>query len=214
MGIKDERASSAEIEVPIVKPEAPEASIKALHATLSRRDGIAEIRKSAPSFAAVLTSPRVFARPGLSYPVYSLGLVDIVSGASLGKAKLASWRHEFTNADTVVSAEVCSGRRPKFLQFNVNPKLSSVQHELQSIASRDVFASRSYELRLLQISALGVRALWLRAESGSRVDVVVPLSPAPLELTANQHYTPNEFIAAIKAAAQTMLAAEGLRKGT
>jgi hypothetical protein len=199
--------------VPIVKPDAPQASIEALHASLPTPAGSAGVRKTAPNFAAILASPQSLARPGLSYPVYTLGLTDIVSGAGLGKAKLAAWRHEFSHANEVVSAEVSSGRRPKFLQLNVASKLRSVQHELQSVAAGEVFASRSYELRLLQISALELRALWLKAESGSRGDVVVPLAPARRELTANQHYTPNEFIAALKAAARTMLAAEAPGKG-
>ena len=149
----------------------------------------------------------------MSYPVYILELTDIISHPGLGKAKLASWRHEFTTGDQVVAAEVSSGRRPKFLKLHVDTKSHSIQHELQSVATRDVFASRSYELRLLRISVFGIRALWLRAESGSRGDVVVPLGPARCELDANRHYTPNEFITAMKGAARTMLAAETLKKG-
>ena len=199
--------------MPIVKPDAPQASIEALHASLPTLAGSTGMRKSAPNFAALLASPHSLARPGLSYPVYTLGLTDIVSGAALGKAKLAAWRHEFTNANEVVSAEVSSGRRPKFLRLNVASKFRSVQHELQWVAAGEVFASRSYELRMLEVLALELRALWLKAESGSRGDVVVPLSPATRGLTANQHYTPHEFIAAIQAAAQMMLDAKAPGKG-
>jgi hypothetical protein len=199
--------------VPIVKPDAPQASIAALHASLPTIAGSAGVRKTAPNFAAILASPQRLARPGLSYPVYSLSLTDIASGAGLSKAKLASWRHEFTHADEIVSAEVSSGRRPKFLQLNVNSKFRSVQHELQSVAAGEVFASRAYKLRLLQVTALGLRALWLRADSGSRADVVVPLSPVRSELTANQLYTPYAFLAAIKPTAQTSLAAQVPGKG-
>jgi hypothetical protein len=199
--------------VPIVKPEAPRASIAALHAALPALASSAGIRKNAPHFAATLGSPQRLANPGLSYQVYSLGLTDIASGAGFAKAKLASWRHEFMSGDEVVTAEVSSGRRPKFLQLNVISNFRSLQHELNSLAGNDLLAGRSYELRLLQISALGVRALWLRSTAGSRSDIAVPLAPVRSELTANQQYTPSQFVAALKSVAETMLAAAAPGKG-
>jgi hypothetical protein len=199
--------------VPIVTPEAPKSSIEALHATLPALAGSAGIKKTAPNFAASLAAPRSLANPGLSYPVYSLGLADIASGASVRKAKLSSWRHEFTSGNEVVSAEISAGRRPKFSQLNVNSKFRSIQHELESAAASEDFAGRSYEATLLQISALGVRALWLRSKPGSHRDIVIPLAPVRPELTANRHYAPAEFVAALKSVAETILAADAPGKG-
>jgi hypothetical protein len=75
------------------------------------------------------------------------------------------------------------------------------------------FAGKSYEARLLQISAMGVRALWLKAKSRSDADVVIPLAPTRPELTAGRYYSSEEFIAALKEAAEAMLAAEAPGKG-
>jgi hypothetical protein len=75
------------------------------------------------------------------------------------------------------------------------------------------FAGKSYEARLLQISAMGVRALWLKAKSRSHADVVSPLTPTRPELTAGRHYSSEEFIAALQGAAEAMLAAEAPGKG-
>ena len=75
------------------------------------------------------------------------------------------------------------------------------------------FAGKSYEARLLQISAMGVRALWLKAKSRSHADVVIPLAPTRPELTAGRHYSYYEFIAALRGAAEAMLAAEAPGKG-
>jgi hypothetical protein len=201
--------------VPIETPEAPRPSIEALQAILPALVGSAGIRQSAPNFAAsILASPRSLSSPGLSYPVYALGLADVASGAGVGKAKLSAWRHEFTSGAEVVAAEVSAGRRPQFSGLNVNSRFRSVEHELRSVAEAGGnFAGRSYEPRLLQISALGVRALWLKSKSRSHPDVVIPLAPTRHELTANRHYSPAEFIAALKSAAETLLRAEAPGKG-
>ncbi len=201
--------------MPIETPEAPRPSIEALQAMLPALVGSAGIRQSAPNFAAsIVASPRNLSSPGLSYPVYGLGLADVASGAGVGKAKLSAWRHEFTSGDEVVAAEVSAGRRPQFSGVNVNSRFRSVEQELRSVAEAGGdFAGRSYEPRLLQISALSVRALWLKSKSRSHADIVIPLAPTPRELTANRHYSPAEFIAALKSAAETLLRAEAPGKG-
>ena len=201
--------------MPIETPEAPRPSIEALQAMLPALVGSAGIRQSAPNFAAsLLASPRSLSSPGLSYPVYALGLTDVASGAGVGKAKLSAWRHEFTSGEEVVAAEVSAGRRPQFSGINVNSRFRSVEHELRSAAEAGGdFAGRSYEPRLLQISALGVRALWLKSKSRSHADIVIPLAPTRRELTADRHYSPAEFIEALKSAAETLLRAEAPGKG-
>jgi hypothetical protein len=201
--------------VPIETPAAPKPSIEALHAMLPTLVASAGLRRAAPNFAAsVLASPQNLSSPALSYPVYTLGLTDVASGAGAGKAKLSAWRHEFASGDEVVSAEVSAGRRPQFSALNVNSSFRSVQHELRSAAETGKnFAGQSYELRLLQISALGVRALWLKSKSRSNADVIVPLAPTRRELTADRHYSPAEFVAALKSAAEALLAADAPGKG-
>lgn len=201
--------------MPIVTPEAPKPSIEALHAMLPALVASAGIRQAAPNFAAsLLASPQSLSSPGFSYPVYTLELADVASGASIRKAKLSAWRHEFTSGSEVVVAEVSAGRRPRFSGLNVNSSFRSVQHELRSAAEAGGdFADRSYESRLLQISALGVRALWLKSKSRSHADLMIPLAPTRRELTANRHYSPAEFIAALKSAAEGILSADAPGKG-
>lgn len=201
--------------MPIETPEAPKPSIEALDAMLPALVGSAGVRQAAPNFAAnLLASPQNLSKPGLSYPVYALGLADVASEAGLRRAKLSAWRHEFTSGSEVVAAEVSAGRRPQFSGLNVNSRFRSIQDELRSAAEAGGdFAGRSYEARLLQISALGVRALWLRSKSRSHADAIVPLAPTRPELTANRRYSPGEFLAALKSAAETMLAADAPGKG-
>jgi hypothetical protein len=200
--------------MPIETPEAPKPSIEALHAMLPEFIASATIRQTAPHFAArLLASPQSLASPGLSYPVYALGLADVASGAGVRKAKLSAWRHEFAAEGEVVSAEVSASRRPQFAGLNVNSRFRSVQEELRLAAQAAEFAGKSFEARLLQISAMGVRALWLKAKSRSHADVLIPLAPTRRELTAGRHYSSEEFITALKGAAEAMLAAEAPGKG-
>jgi hypothetical protein len=201
--------------VPIETLQAPRASIEALQAMLPALVGSAGLRQSAPNFAAgLLASPRNLSNPHLSYPVYTLALNEVASGAGIGKAKLSAWRHEFTSGGEVAAAEVSAGRRPEFSGLNVNSRFRSVQEELRSASAvGGDFAGRSYELRLLQISALAVRALWLKSKSRSHADVVIPLAPTPRELSANRHYSPAEFIEALRPAAETLLRADEPGKG-
>jgi hypothetical protein len=201
--------------VPIETPEAPKPSIEALHATLPALVASAGVRQAAPNFAAsLLASPQSLSSPGLSYPVYTLGLADVASGAGVRKAKLSAWRHEFTSGGEVVVAEVSAGRRPQFSGLNVNSSFRSVQHELRSAAEAGGdFVDRSYEPRLLQISALGVRALWLKSKSRSHADVMIPLAPTRRELTADRPYSPAEFIAALQSVAEAILRADAPGKG-
>lgn len=200
--------------MPIETLEAPRPSIEALHAMLPAFIASAGIRQTAPHFAAsLLASPQSLASPGLSYPVYALGLADVASGAGVRRAKLSAWRHEFAAEGEVVSAEVSAGRRPHFAGLNVSSRFRSVLEELRSAAEAADFVGKSYEARLLQISAMGVRALWLKAKSRSQADVVIPLAPTRPELNAGRHYSSAAFIAALKGAAEALLAAEAPGKG-
>jgi len=195
--------------MPIETPEAPKPSTEALRALLPAFIASAGIRQAAPHFAAsLLASPQSLASPSLSYPVYALGLADVVAGGGVRKAKLSAWRHEFA-----AEGEVVSGRRPHFAGLNVNSRFRSVLQELRLVSEAADFAGKLYEARLLQISAMGVRALWLKAKSRSHADAVIPLAPTRRELIAGRHYSFEEFTAALKGAAEAMLAAEARGKG-
>lgn len=201
--------------MPIETPEPPQPSIDALQAVLPALMGSAGIRQSAPIFAAgLVSSPRGLSSPGLSYPVYLLGLDSVATGKGLAKAKLSAWRHEFSSGEEVVTAEVSAGKQPRFAGLNVNSRFRSVSQELRAATeSGKGFADQSHQPRLLQISALGLRALWLKSSQGSRGDVVIPLAPTRPELTANRHYSPAEFIAALKPAAELLLRDDEPGKG-
>jgi hypothetical protein len=201
--------------MPIVTPEAPKPSIDALGETLAMLAESAGLKRAAPDFTArILASPNELRTPGLSYRIYVLGLNDLVDEKGLAQSKLSAWRHEFISENEVVALDVTAGRRPRFSTLNVNPAAFSVQRALGSAAfDASNFGRQSYEVALLQIPALAVRAVWLKSRSRSHEDIVVPLAPAPPELTAHQRYTAAEFIDAIRPAGRRALAADAPGKG-
>lgn len=201
--------------MPIVTPAAPKQSIEALGDMLSTLAVSSGLKRAAPDFAArISASPRELRAPGLSYRVYVLELVDIVDDAGLTHAKLSTWRHEFTSENQVVAVDVTAGRRPRFSALNVGPSDLAVQRELGSdaIDTSDI-GRHSYEVALLQVSALTVRALWLKSRARSHEDIVIPIAPMRAELTTHRRYASREFIDALRPAARRILADDDPGKG-
>ena len=70
----------------------------------------------------------------------------------------------------------------------------------------------TYNASLLQVPALGVRALWLRHPSGQVGDILVLVTPVRSELVAEPRYTLAEFTDALKDAAAKILRDNDPRK--
>ncbi len=201
--------------VPIETPEPPRSSIDALQAVLPALMGSAGIRQSAPVFAAsFVSSPRSLSSPGFSYPVYMLGLDSVAAGASLGKAKLAAWRHEFSSGEEVVAAEVSAGR----LRASPGPQREpALPPGVAGVARRDRDRQGLRRSVLPAAAAADLGAGHSRAVAEVGVALARrrrhPLAPTRPELTANRHYTAAEFFEALKPAAEGLLRAEAPGKG-
>ncbi|HEY2473830.1 MAG TPA: hypothetical protein VGI19_03420 [Candidatus Cybelea sp.] len=197
-------------------PAAPPQSIDALRAGLPSVADLGTLARVAPRLAAALTKETAAAvKPALSYPVYALGLTDLATIAkSLREAKPSFWRHtltfdgEFATADTVADA---SGQ--KLAALNINPPAAGMQDSINRLSQESAIASASYEAGLLQIPALGVRAVWLHDPNDKSPDILVPVAPVRSDLVAGRQYTVNEFQAALNDAAQRILANDDPRKG-
>lgn len=197
--------------MPIVTPQAPQASLEALRTALPALIGSAEARRAAPRFAErVLASPRALAAPDLSFAVFTLGLADLAAGKDLDAAALSSWRHEFAREGEVVSAEVEARGPGRLSAINFVSPFGSVREALaRAEHGEQTFAAGAWEASVLQISALGVRALWLKG----REDVLIPLAPAPHGLVAGRRYNPRAFLDALRPAAEQVLAEDDPNRG-
>ena len=206
--------------MPLVIPAAPAQSIEALRSvvpSIAQRPGFTRI---APKLAASLatTSAEAALSPALSYKVYTLGLSDLASAPTgLHAAALSAWRHLLVSNGEVVTADVsvdAGGGNHRFAALNSNPAASAVQDQIAALGKDPAIAAASYEVSVLQVPALGVRAVWLHDPSGKAADLLVPVAPVRSELTAGRHYSVAEFSAALKDAAAKALGDNDPRKGS
>ncbi len=205
----------------ITIPPAPAQSIDALRAALPglvKRSAVANL---APRLGATLASASAVASltPVLSYKVYTLGLSDLAASASngLSAAKSSLWRHTLASDGEVVTADVTvdqTGANHKFAALSSSPSAAAVQNAVHALSQDPNVANGSYEFSLLQVSALGVRAVWLHDPSGKASDILVPVAPVRSELVAGRQYQVAEFTGALKDAAAKILANDDPRKGS
>jgi hypothetical protein len=151
--------------------------------------------------------------------VYTLGLSDLASGDSNGlrAAKPAGWRHTLSSNGEVITVDVSSdqsGSSHKFAALSSNPSAAQVQDEIQALNRDRGIAHASYEFSLLQIPAMGVKAIWLHDPSGKSSDILIPLAPVRRELVAGRKYQIVEFINALRESAARILSADSPGKGS
>jgi len=205
----------------ITIPAAPAQSIDALRAALPSLVNRSAVANLAPRLGAALTASSAVASltPVLSYKVYTLGLSDLATAASNGlrAAKSSLWRHTLTTDGEVVTADVSvdqTGANHKFAALSSNPSAAAVQNAIHALNQDANISKASYEFSLLQVSALGVRAVWLHDSSGKASDILVPVAPVRSELVAGRQYQVAEFTAALKDAAAKILADDDPLKGS
>jgi hypothetical protein len=175
----------------------------------------------APQLSATASQAAVASSlsPAQSFKVYTLGLSDLSNAADNGfrAAVLSGWRHILISNQEVVSADVSvdsTGGNHQFASLSADPAAAAVQSEITVLGRDPALADASYEVSILQIPALGVRAIWLHDASGKASDVVVPVAPVRSELIAGRRYSPAEFTDALKDAAAKILANDDPRKGS
>lgn len=207
--------------MPIDIPPAPTQSIDALRSVFPSLINRSALTKIAPRLAAALANPSAATSltPIFSYRVYTLGLSDLASGDSNGlrAAKPAGWRHTLSSNGEVVTVDVSSdqsGSSHKFAALSSNPSAAQVQDEIQALNRDRGIAHASYEFSLLQIPAMGVKAIWLHDPSGKSSDILIPLAPVRRELVAGRKYQIVEFINALRESAARILSADSPGKGS
>jgi hypothetical protein len=206
--------------MPLITPTAPSQSIEALRAafpSILRGPLLANI---APRVAAALTAPSAVSSlsPTQSYRVYTLGLSDLALAAKTGfsAATLTAWRHtlafngEFVTVDISVDPK---GTNHRFASLAVETWAPNLQTVIDTFRKDSATANASYEVSLLQIPALGIRAVWLRIPSEPDEDLLVPVGPVRSDLIAGHLYRPKEFTDALQKSAARLLANDDPRKG-
>ena len=150
-----------------------------------------------PEVLAVLRGPT---RAGLHedalrvapHQVFTATLADVLDSRIVLSAQEMAWR-EVAGGE----AREVAPRDTGYVQTSVNegPFVAATAEALEIAEQLD----GDYELRVLNIPSVYVVALWLYADSGS---ILIPMSPAPSGLTANQPYDEPSFTEALRPLAE------------
>jgi hypothetical protein len=119
--------------------------------------------------------------------VFTATLADVRGRRVLADAQESAWRDVTGNA----AAETAS-RDGQFIITSINegPFVAATGEAMLVAHDLDAVKKRDYELRVLTIPSLYTFALWLRRDDD---DILIPMSPAPSGLTANQPYDEATF---------------------
>jgi hypothetical protein len=140
----------------------------------------------------------------LPHPVYNLSLADLAAGKPLTAATLVSWRYLLNDSESTAMAEVApstAGHASALTMINRGPFVASLVQAVDAAGANAAFKAAPYEVAVLSIPALYVMALWLRSATPGG-GTLIPLDPAPTQLTAGQSYTEPAFLAALAPLAQ------------
>lgn len=127
------------------------------------------------------------------HEVYTMDLPDVVGG-DLGKAKKTALRYLVVQGQLAVAAAELNetgGAQPEFSHLNTGPFVQATERAIADAEGRPEVAQHDFVVRLLSIPALSVVALWLHAADR---EMLAPLPPTDSHLTANQWYSPADFL--------------------
>jgi hypothetical protein len=143
-------------------------------------------------------------------PVYVLGLAELVRGAGLGQARrIAVQLLLLDGDDPFAGVEVRD--HGSGLQLHRGPYAAATARAIERAEPRPELAGA--EVRLLRVSALHFRALWLHGGAGVP-DLLTPLRPAPVPIVADRDYAPGELLPLLAELAQQNLAGLGDETGS
>ena len=125
-------------------------------------------------------------------PVVHIGLDQLLDGGGLDSGEVVAWRHVVrVSGEPVALADTGpdAAGGAELRQVNYGPFVGSVAQAVERVAPRVEKAGGS--LRLVQVPALYVLALWHATERGE--DTVTPLDPAPSPFVAGRDYPARLF---------------------
>jgi hypothetical protein len=153
--------------------------------------------------------PQVSATEGApvpAQPVFTLGLDDLREaggGADAQESVTAPPTWRYSRFDAAGNVEVLELRETaeSGAVSTGDDRFGPMIREALAVASEDPRAGEhDYEARLFRVPALSLLALWLHAVDA--FDLFVPVGRAPRGLEPNRVYTDDEFMSAVRAAAE------------
>lgn len=114
------------------------------------------------------------------HQVFTMGLDDVTSGATLDRAQPVGWRYLIEEGGQLIaSAETAPAAdgSHEVAQFTEGPFVAETDKAVKAVRKLPQLEAAGFELRLLRIPALYVMALWLHSPAS---DLLVPLAPSPI----------------------------------
>jgi hypothetical protein len=132
----------------------------------------------------------------LPHPVFTAGLEPLAAEKPLLEAAELTGRRVLLEEDQAVVAAaelaVSEGDGRSAASINRGPFVHSTVEALRTAERDQRVESSRFEVRLLQVVALYVTALWLHGSEADS-DLFIPLSPAPKPLRAHAVYDARTF---------------------
>ena len=182
-------------------------------ATNAPSDGIEAIRKALDEIRArpgtVLQhfSAEVLDRleVSLPHPVFMLGLDDAAADKLTEAAKLVSWRYLLIAGEesAPAAAEVRAGageNTVEFLHVDSGPFVGAMVDAIAMAEKLHVVEQQDFEIRLLQVPAIYLVALWLHNPAS---DIFIPIGKTPPQIARRQPYPAAEFKPLVAALARS-----------
>ncbi|AZC33136.1 hypothetical protein C4K38_5199 [Pseudomonas chlororaphis subsp. piscium] len=140
------------------------------------------------------------------YRGYSLSLEDLAQGKGLQQAALGDWHYlVFSDGGSIADAQLAEvAGQVEFSSLNHGAMASATVNALNLAEKAPHLKGRTFELRVLFVSALQVVAIWLHA---SDEDVLIPIEPTPKRLASTKLYSEAALLALLAPAAQQAKAA-------
>jgi len=156
------------------------------------------LKQPAPSRRTTGTMLQGIAETIYPQKLYTLGL-DELTERGLDRARPTGWRFTGKLTDSDVSVDVVPpgrGKAAAVTQLRYGGHITSARDAIRAVVAKlDKPDARDFELRLLEVPALGVHAVWLRSRDGGQ-DLFIPCLPAA-GLKSMKHYTRAQFLKAL-----------------
>lgn len=145
-------------------------------------------------------------------PLYHLGLEQLTSGRGLDAADVVGWRTLVTLGGRPVAASDVdvSGDAPVVNAMNYGPFVEGLARAggAQEAAGSQAGGGGEADLeeRVLQVPGVYFVGLWLHNDADPTQDTVIPASPAPPGLAADQAYRVQDVLRVLSGLAEQRLA--------
>jgi len=135
------------------------------------------------------------------HPVYTLGLKDMAAANGLSNAEMIGWRY-LANMGSERNYAIEVQQDPEWdcqqvTEIDKGPFIDGIHRVLEDKSIAEKAGETDLNLSVLQINAMGVFAVWLRADDSEK-DIIVPVQPSPKYLKPWHAYSVEEFEAALK----------------